>query len=62
MTLKELLDRCDFKNIAPCIAEWYPKQAVYMNQYLPSSANIRYGYGTDENLNTEISLLLLSSH
>ena len=62
MTLKELLDRCDFKDIAPCIAEWYPEEAVNMNQYLHASANIRYGYDTDENLNTEISLLLLASH
>jgi len=34
----------------------------FFSQYLPASANIRYGYGNDENLNTEISLLLLGSY
>jgi hypothetical protein len=34
----------------------------FFKQRLPSSANIRYGYGTDEHLDTEVSLLLLCSY
>jgi hypothetical protein len=34
----------------------------FFNQYLPPSANIRYGYGNDETLGTEVSLLLLCSY
>ena len=33
VTLKELLDRCDFKDIALCIAEWYPEEAVNMSHF-----------------------------
>jgi len=32
------------------------------SQYLPASASIRYGYGNDENLNTEIGLSFLCSY
>ena len=34
----------------------------FFSQFLPASANIRYGYGNDENLDTEVSLLLLGSY
>jgi len=34
----------------------------FFNQYLPASANIRYGYGNDETLGTEVSLLFLGSY
>ena len=34
----------------------------FFSQYLPASANIRYGYGTDEELDMEVSLFLLGSY
>jgi len=34
----------------------------FFNQYLPASANIRYGYGNDETLGTEVSLLFVGSY
>jgi hypothetical protein len=34
----------------------------FFSQYLPASANIRYGYGTDKNLDTEVSLFLVCSY
>jgi len=34
----------------------------FFSQYLPASANVRYGYGNNENLGKEISLLFLGSH
>jgi len=34
----------------------------FFSQYLPASANIRYGYGTDETLDKEVSLFLLGSY
>jgi len=34
----------------------------FFNQYLPASANIRYGYGNDETLGMEVSLLFVGSY
>jgi hypothetical protein len=34
----------------------------FFSQRLPSSANIRYGYGTDAELGTEVSLLFVSNY
>ena len=34
----------------------------FFGKYLPASANKRYGYGNDENLETEVSLFLLGSY
>ena len=34
----------------------------FFSQYLPSSAEIRYGYGNDNSLGTEVSLLLVGSY
>ena len=34
----------------------------FFNQYLPASVNMRYGYGTNEKLGTEISLQILCSY
>ena len=33
MTLKELLDRCDFKDIAPYFTRFYPEQATLMYRF-----------------------------
>jgi len=35
---------------------------TFFNHYLPASANVRYGYGTDESLDKEVSLYLLGSY
>jgi hypothetical protein len=34
----------------------------FFNRYLPASANIRYGYGTDENLGTEAGIFFIRSY
>ena len=34
----------------------------FFSQYFPASASIRYGYGNDENLGTEVSLYFLCSY
>jgi hypothetical protein len=46
----------------PLIREEMDRIQNYFNHRLPSSANIRYGYGNDETLGTEVSILLLGSY
>jgi len=38
------------------------KMQNFFKQYLPASANIRYGYETDETLDTEVCLLFWGSY
>jgi len=46
----------------PLVQSELEKIQNFFNQYLPASANIRYGYGTDEKLGTEVSLLLVGTY